>query len=260
MDNARDRRQGVGVDALLLSLAAAAGAGALWWYQRPRRAPRALESAFDADAEVALHVADHEARARGQAIGSLHVLYGILQDETIGNAIRQTGHDPEGLEDRVLAALALADDSRDGSDDESFERAFHTAYAAGRRVTCRDLWAHVSPSAAAVIAAAEISHLAILFRLCHGGDPARRDDAFDGDVHVVLRNDDYSTREFVCEILERVFTFNAADAETRMMQAHSEGRAVVGRFAVSDARAKVRDVRALATSRGYPLWIGIEPI
>jgi ATP-dependent Clp protease adaptor protein ClpS len=248
------------VEAVLLALAAAAGAGALWWTQsRPRRA---LESMFEPDADVALHVAGHEARSRGQAIASVHLLYGLVQDETITAALRDAGHDPEALEDRTLAALAeiaaheltLVDEI-----EHVYGRAVHAAYAHGRKVSCRDLWAYLAGSrASGLVATAGISHVAILFRLCHGTEPAV-ELTTNADVHVVLRNDDYTTRDFVCEILERVFTFNAADANARMMQTHTSGRAVIGRFSPTEARAKIQEVRDLAREQGYPLWIGVEP-
>jgi len=251
------------VDAVLLALAAAASAGALWWHQsRPARVRAALESAFDGDAEVALHVAGHEARTRAQSISSIHMLYGLVQDETITSKLGEAGHDPGALEDRALAALDALPASNELTEevDYVYGRAVYSANAAGRKATCVDLWAYLAGSqAAALIEASGISHVAILFRLVHGmTDPDI--DVLGGDVHVVLRNDDYTTRDFVCEILESVFTFNVTDAETRMMQTHTTGRAVVGRFAAPEARAKIGQVRDLARARGFPLWIGIEPI
>jgi ATP-dependent Clp protease adapter protein ClpS len=256
------------VEAVLLALAAAASAGALWWHQaRPVRR-RALASAFEPDADVALHVAAHEARGRDQAIGSLHLLYGLLQDETITQTLRDAGHDPDALEDRALAALdavggVVADVRGDDDDDDEVERvygrALHNAYSAGRKVTCRDLWAYLAGSPAdAVLVAAGIRHVDVLFRMCHGAEPAV--DAAAGDVHVVLRNDDYTTCEFVAEALARCFALAPDAAHGRMMQTHTDGRAVIGRYAAADARAKIRELRALARARGFPLWIGIEPI
>jgi ATP-dependent Clp protease adaptor protein ClpS len=264
MDSAGVRRQGLVVEAVLLALAAAAGASALWWHQsRPSRRLRELGSPFEADAEVALHVADHEARSRGQSLASIHLLYGLLQDETIASAVRDAGHDPDALEDRVLAALARLPRSEPADEiDHVYGRALHSAGSAGRKVTCRDLWAYLADSTAATLLdRAEIRHVTILFRLCHGAEPTL-DGAEQpgGTVHVVLRNDDYTTRDFVCHILETTFGFSAGDAHTRMMQTHEEGRAVLGRFVAAEAAAKVRQVRELAREHGFPLWIGIEPI
>jgi ATP-dependent Clp protease adaptor protein ClpS len=99
----------------------------------------------------------------------------------------------------------------------------------------------------------------VLFRLYHRNAPQPLD-GFTGDVFVVLRNDDYTTREIVVEILTTTFGYDAGRAETRMMETHTQGRGVVGRYPVATARAKVTEVRELTRSRGFPLWIGIEPV
>ena len=40
---------------------------------------------------------------------------------------------------------------------------------------------------------------------------------------------------------------------------HTAGRAVIGRFAATDARDKIAQARALAKAQAFPLWIGVEP-
>ena len=248
------------MEAVLLVLAAAAGAGALWWHQA--RPPRALATAFEPEAEVALHVAGHEAQTRGHGLDSLHLLYGLVQDETITTALREGGYDPDALEDRVLAAMATMGPTHGILDepDHVYGAAVHAAYAHGRKVSVRDLWANLADSKAAeILDAAGISHVAILFALCHGSEPGI-DGGSTADVYVVLRNDDYTTREFVCDVLEGVFAFTVDDANIRMMETHNTGRAVIGRFTPAEARAKIQAVRDLAREHGFPLWIGVEPI
>jgi ATP-dependent Clp protease adaptor protein ClpS len=255
------------MDAVLIALAAAAGAGALWWQKaRPTRAQKLLASAFDTDAEVALHVAQHECRTRGQALSSIHILYGLIQDETVVGALRDAGHDPEALETRVLAALdSTTAQDRDPEIDVTervqllYARALYSAQTADRKATCVDLWAYLADSdAAALLDAAGVAHVDVLFRLYHRHAPPSLD-GHTGDVHVVLRNDDYTTREIVVEILMTTFGYDARLAETRMMETHTQGRGVVGRYPVATARAKVAEVRELTRSRGFPLWIAIEP-
>ena len=80
-----------------------------------------------------------------------------------------------------------------------------------------------------------------------------------GDVHVVLRNDDYTTRDFVCGLLTGTFGYTEDAAETRMMQVHTEGRGVVKRLSATEARSQIARARELARSHGFPLWIGAEP-
>jgi ATP-dependent Clp protease adapter protein ClpS len=56
-----------------------------------------------------------------------------------------------------------------------------------------------------------------------------------------------------------VFALPPGEATSRMMATHELGRAVIGRYAVPEAREKIAEVRRLARARGFPLWIGVEP-
>ncbi len=249
---------------------AAAGFGAMWWRgrSRPTRVRAALQSAFAGDAEVALHVADHEARQHGHGVTSLHLLYGILQDDVIAEALRSAGCDVSALEDRVLEAIENLLDSPELWDEaqEILRYAAIASRHAERRASCADLWAYLGRSqAAGVLKAASIERADVLFWLVHQTAAPAIEHHPDprltaGDVHVVLRNDDYTTVEFVLEALGSGFGMNRADAESTMSKTHHEGRAIVGRFTLTEARTRVLEVRNRARAAGYPLWIGIEPI
>jgi len=269
LDTSADHRQGLRVDPFALLVLAGAGLGA-WWLHRYQRAPERLRlggggGRYEPDAEVALHVALHEARSRRHEwLSPLHILYGLLQDEAVVAAIQRAGGDPNALEDRVLAAL----DAHQASADAARAAAWILAYSAavsedtGRGASCTDLWAALSRSSsegAALVDAAGASRVAVLFLLFHGDEP-EVSDAIAGDVNVVLRNDHYTTREFVCDVLERVFGLPSAEATTRMQATHDQGRAVIGRYAVREAREKIQETRRLARARGFPLWIGVEPV
>jgi ATP-dependent Clp protease adapter protein ClpS len=268
MDTRPERRQGSRVDPIALLVLAGAGLGA-WWLHRYQRVPERLRltdgSRYDADAEVALHVAVHEGKQRQHEwLSSLHLLYGLLQDETVAEAIRRTGGDVEALEDRVLAAL----DAHQVTPQTAREAGWILAYAIGtsehteRRASCTDLWAALAKSgseAAALVEAAGTSLVAVLFVLFHGEEPEIAE-GLAGDVHVVLRNDHYTTRDFVCDVLQQVFALPPAEAATRMQTTHDHGRAVIGRYAVREARAKILEARRLAKAHGFPLWIGVEPV
>jgi len=239
--------------------------GAYWWrYLRPLRSHATHRELFMPDAEIALHVATHEATSRRQELSSIHVLYGLLQDETVTAAITTAGGNPDALEDRVLAALAAPDDDarRDGRHDaqEIVGHAAAVAHRAGRQASCTDLWAFLSPSPAArLVDDAKLDRGAILFALFHGGRQPEVTLTDDRDVFVVLRNDHYTTQEFVCHILRDVFALPEAQASATMMTTHTAGRAVVGRFTASAARTKIGEARALARAHAFPLWIGVEP-
>jgi ATP-dependent Clp protease adapter protein ClpS len=238
-----------------------AGFGAYWWrHMRAARTRGAARAYFTPDAEVALHVATHEATVRGQELSSIHVLYGLLQDETVTEAIATAGGDPDALEDRVLAALATPPE--DASDDAQrlIARAAAIARHADRLASCTDLWAYLGTThAAELVDASRLDRAATLFALFHGGREPEVTLTDDRDVLVVLRNDDYTTQEFVCGMLRDVFALADADATAVMLATHTTGRAVIGRFTASAARAKIGQVRGLAHAQHFPLWIGIEP-
>ena len=273
MDRLADRRQGVALADVGYIAFVVAGFGAYWWrHMRPVRPRAAHHELFAPDAEIALHVATHEATSRGQELSSLHVLYGLLQDETVTAAIATAGGNPDALEDRVLAALALpVDDARADAQGEAQDEAPHdarwivghaagVAHRAGRQANCTDLWAFLGTShAARLIDEAKLDRGATLFALFHGGRASDVTLADDRDVFVVLRNDHYTTQAFVCSILRDVFVLTEAEAAAIMLTTHTTGRAVVGRFTAAAARAKIAEVRALARTQAFPLWIGTEP-
>lgn len=242
----------------------AAGMGAYWWrHLRPTRSRRPPQVVFESDAEIALHVAAHEAQTRRQGLSSLHVLYGLLQDERIIAAIEQVGGSAATLEDRVQLAIDARTETPVAMTTEA-HRALYTAAVAAehahRRASCTDVWAYLTGTEAAQLLAPPHSGHAVLFQLCHGLPEPAPVLAGGHDVHVVLRNDDYTTRDFVCEVLQGVFALSEAAASAKTMSTHHEGRAVVGRFRAADARDKILEVRRRAEARGYPLWIGVEPI
>ena len=70
---------------------------------------------------------------------------------------------------------------------------------------------------------------------------------------VVLLNDDYTTMEFVMEVLESVFEKTPAEAYRIMMLVHTSGRGVAGIYTWDVAETKTETVISLARQAGYPL-------
>ncbi|RME60482.1 MAG: ATP-dependent Clp protease adapter ClpS [Candidatus Dadabacteria bacterium] len=75
---------------------------------------------------------------------------------------------------------------------------------------------------------------------------------------VILLNDDYTTMEFVVDILEKVFNKSPSEATKIMLKVHNEGQAVCGIYPKEIAEAKVETVHRLARKEGFPLMCTME--
>ncbi len=75
---------------------------------------------------------------------------------------------------------------------------------------------------------------------------------------VVLLNDDYSTMDFVIQILEGVFQKSPAEAYRIMMQVHVNGRGIAGVYPFEIAETKADKVASMAHEAGFPLRATIE--
>jgi len=75
---------------------------------------------------------------------------------------------------------------------------------------------------------------------------------------VILYNDDYTTMDFVIEVLERFFAMNRERALQIMLEVHNKGSAVCGIYSHDVAESKVAQVAELAKQHGHPLRCGME--
>ncbi len=57
--------------------------------------------------------------------------------------------------------------------------------------------------------------------------------------NVIMYNDDFTTMEFVVEILVDIFHKDEVTAQSIMMNVHKNGQAVVGKYPYDIARTKV---------------------
>jgi ATP-dependent Clp protease adaptor protein ClpS len=75
---------------------------------------------------------------------------------------------------------------------------------------------------------------------------------------VVLLNDDYTPMEFVVDVLERFFRMDRSAATRVMLEVHTRGRGVCGRFTCEIAETKVAQVMAYARESQHPLMCTME--
>ena len=76
---------------------------------------------------------------------------------------------------------------------------------------------------------------------------------------VLLINDDYTTMDFVVEILESVFHKQPAEAYRIMMAVHTQGKGLAGLYPHEVAETKVATVIDRARAQGFPLLAAMEP-
>jgi ATP-dependent Clp protease adaptor protein ClpS len=75
---------------------------------------------------------------------------------------------------------------------------------------------------------------------------------------VLLHNDDFTTMEFVVEVLKRVFGKSDAEAFRVMWAVHTQGLGVAGVYTYEIAEMKVEKVTQMARAQEFPLLCTVE--
>jgi len=75
---------------------------------------------------------------------------------------------------------------------------------------------------------------------------------------VLLHNDDYTTKEFVVQVLQYVFHKEPTEAVQIMLHVHRKGIGVAGVYPYEVAETKVALVESLARQNEYPLKCTME--
>jgi len=78
------------------------------------------------------------------------------------------------------------------------------------------------------------------------------------DYIVILLNDDYTTRDFVVEVLRLIFHKSPEEANRIMLNVHHKGRGVVGSYTWDIANTKASQVHTIAKEYDYPLRCIVE--
>ena len=76
---------------------------------------------------------------------------------------------------------------------------------------------------------------------------------------VFLLNDDFTTQEFVVDVLKQFFFKSDDEALKLMLDVHNKGKALVGIFTKDIAETKVFLVHEAAKENGFPLKCSMEP-
>jgi ATP-dependent Clp protease adaptor protein ClpS len=91
---------------------------------------------------------------------------------------------------------------------------------------------------------------------------------FENDVEIImprlykvmLLNDDYTTFDFVIEILKTVFHKSEEEAINLTLKVDREGSALVGVYPYEIAQIKIEKTHALAREAGFPLRAVMEEV
>ena len=75
---------------------------------------------------------------------------------------------------------------------------------------------------------------------------------------VLLHNDDYTTKEFVVQVLQYVFNKEQTEAVQIMLHVHRKGIGVAGVYPYEVAETKITQVESLARQHEYPLKCSME--
>ena len=75
---------------------------------------------------------------------------------------------------------------------------------------------------------------------------------------VIMLNDDYTSMDFVIDILMTVFHKSYQEAEAIMLDIHKKDRGVCGVYTYEIAETKVSQVSRLAREQGFPLKAIVE--
>ncbi len=77
--------------------------------------------------------------------------------------------------------------------------------------------------------------------------------------HVLLINDDYTSMDFVIEILRFIFNKTTQESHRIMMTVHHNGQGIAGTFPKEIAEEKQQQVKRLAKNNHFPLACEIKP-
>ena len=92
-----------------------------------------------------------------------------------------------------------------------------------------------------------------------GADSEVKDDVREPSMYkVMLHNDDYTTMEFVVEVLMFIFNKSTEEAMGIMLNVHRKGIGICGVYTFEVSETKVNSVHSIARQNGSPLKCTME--
>ncbi len=76
--------------------------------------------------------------------------------------------------------------------------------------------------------------------------------------NVVFYNDDFTTMDFVIDVLVSIFNKSHEEAEKLMRQVHESGSSVVGTYTYDIAVSRTNLTIQVARKKGFPLRVEVE--
>lgn len=75
---------------------------------------------------------------------------------------------------------------------------------------------------------------------------------------VLMHNDDYTTMDFVIEVLTLVFKKSAIEATQIMYDVHRKGIGVAGIYTYDIAKTKLNQAMGMAEKKGFPFKLSMQ--
>jgi ATP-dependent Clp protease adaptor protein ClpS len=75
---------------------------------------------------------------------------------------------------------------------------------------------------------------------------------------VLMHNDDYTTMEFVIEILTKIFKKGAIESTQIMYDVHRKGIGIAGTYTYDIAKTKLKQAMDMAEKSGFPFKLSME--
>ncbi len=77
---------------------------------------------------------------------------------------------------------------------------------------------------------------------------------------VIMYNDDYTTMEFVIDVLVRIFNKKLEEAEKIMLDVHKAGKGIAGIYSYDLAMTKANMAMGWAKDEGFPFKLSVEEV